>query len=78
LEPEPIDEEQFAQMAFGTFPQIGTYSAGDCVNLLRTYSPTLARGAAARSALLEDKRRRIEVRFAGQVCQHYAMSLQIA
>jgi hypothetical protein len=29
-------------------------------------------------ALLEDIRRLIEVRFAGQVCLHYAMSLQIA
>jgi hypothetical protein len=34
--------------------------------------------AAARTALLEDIRRLIEVQFAGQVCQHFAMSLQIA
>src|SRR5262245_59380666 len=76
LEPEPIDEQQFAQMAFETFPPIVTYSREDYINLLRTYSPTLAISAAAR--LLEDIRRLIEVRFAGQVCQHYAMSLQIA
>jgi hypothetical protein len=78
LEPEPIDEELFAAASFDTFPQVVTYPAEDDVNLLGTYSPTLAMAAAARTALLEDIRRLIEVRFAGQVCQHYAMSLQIA
>jgi ubiquinone/menaquinone biosynthesis C-methylase UbiE len=78
LEPEPIHEELFAAVSFDTFPQVATYPAEDDVNLLRTYSPTLAMAAAARMALLEDIQRLIEVRFAGQVCLHYAMSLQIA
>ncbi|HSR81864.1 MAG TPA: hypothetical protein VLL28_13920 [Hyphomicrobiaceae bacterium] len=63
-------------MAFDTSPQIVTGSAQDCGNLLGTHSPTLAMAAPVRAAMLEDTRRLIEVRFAGQVCQHCAMNQQ--
>jgi hypothetical protein len=63
-------------VSFNTFLQVVTYPAEDDVNLLRTFSPTLA--MAARMALLDDIQRLIAVPFAGQVCLHYAMSLQIA
>jgi hypothetical protein len=65
-------------VSFNTFLQVVTYPAEDDVNLLRTFSPTLAMAAAARMALLDDIQRLIAVPFAGQVCLHYAMSLQIA
>jgi len=78
LEPEPIDVVLFTQVSFGTFLQVVTCSAEDYVNCLTTYSPTLAMDLAVRTAMLEDIRRLIAVRFAGQVSQHYAMSLQIA
>jgi ubiquinone/menaquinone biosynthesis C-methylase UbiE len=78
LKPEPVDTALFTHTHFRTFPMTARYSVDEYVNLLRTYSPTLAMTPAARRLFLEDIRQLILDDFQGEVLQHYAMSLQVA
>jgi SAM-dependent methyltransferase len=78
LRPEPVDETLFTPVSFDTFPETVRYSADEYVDLLSTYSPTLAMKPRARATFLDEIRRLIEQRFNGEVTQHYAMSLQVA
>jgi SAM-dependent methyltransferase len=78
LRPDLIDEALFTPVSFAAFPQVARYSADQYVDLLGTYSPTLAMPSDARKVFLGDIRRLIDDRFGGQVLQHYAMSLQVA
>ena len=78
LRPEPIDETLFSPVSFDTFQEVVRYSAREYVDLLSTYSPTLAMAPDARAAFLADIGALVDQRFGGQVLQHYAMSLQIA
>lgn len=78
LQADAVDEALFQPMSFDVFPQVVRYAARDYVDLLATYSPTLAMAPHARDAFLGDIRRLIEDRFGGHVVQHYAMSLQVA
>ncbi len=78
LQPQPIDAARFAPVAFSAFPEAVRYSAATFVDLLLTYSPTLAMPLATRRQFLDATRELIAARFAGQVLQHYAMTLQLA
>jgi len=82
LGPEPIDEERFAPVSFSAFPEVVRYAASACVDLLHTYSPTLAMPPATRDKLLREVAALIAARFGGEVsqhyAQHYAMTLQLA
>jgi SAM-dependent methyltransferase len=78
VRPQPIDAVRFAPVAFSAFPEAVRYSAAAYVDLLHTYSPMLAMPLETRRRFLDEIGELIAARFAGEVLQHYAMTLQLA
>lgn len=74
----PIDLSLFALESFTTFPVTITYSAHEYVELLNTYSPTIALHRDRRKKFLDAIENLIRNEFNGTVDRHFAMTLTIA
>lgn len=73
-----IDESLFTPTFFKAFPLQVEYSAEEYIQLISTYSPTIAMDADERSDFLEAIRQLIEDQFGGSILKHYGFSLTIA
>lgn len=61
----------FGAVEVGRFPWDVTYTAGDWIDVLSTYSPNIARDLETTQRLLDRIRARIEARPGGRVTKHY-------
>lgn len=77
LGPPNIDEALYRHVYFGVFPLTTEYTADQYVELLGTYSPTLALPPAKQKAFLQEIKTLINTKFNGHHTKHFAMSLAI-
>ena len=73
-----LDEGLFQLTHFEVFPMTVRYTADEYVDLLATYSPTLALPDEQQHAFLDSMRQLINDQFNGYHTKHFAMSLAIA
>lgn len=78
LEPFEVGEKLFELVAYNKFPLEITYSTDEFINLLRTYSPVIARPKKNRELFLEAMKDLVEQEFDGRLTKNYAMTLTIA
>ncbi len=78
LKPTLFNESLFTPILFKTYPLAVRYTAKEYVDLLSTYSPTLAMPAEIRTKFLDAIEDVINQQFNGSILKHFAMSLSIA
>lgn len=78
LAPMAIDTDLFRPVCYEIFPMALRYSAAGYVDLLRTFSPTIAMAPESREAFLGAIGGMIERDFGGTVSKHMAMTLLVA
>ncbi len=77
LKPDALDETLFSPIFFRVFSAIARYTADEYVQLLSTYSGTIAMSPHCRRIFLNDMRELIERDFNGRLDKHYAFTLTI-
>lgn len=78
LAPMAIDTALFSPVCYETFPMAFRYTAAGYVELLRTFSPTIAMAPETREAFLAAIGGMIERDFGGTISKHLAMTLLVA
>jgi ubiquinone/menaquinone biosynthesis C-methylase UbiE len=78
LKPPDWDEHLFRAIYFHVFPMSIRYDAQRYIDLLSTYSPTIALPPDKRRMFLDDIKNVIDHQFGGHHTKHFAMSLAIA
>jgi ubiquinone/menaquinone biosynthesis C-methylase UbiE len=77
IEPPEFDEKLFKLVHFQVFPMVIHYTADEYIELLGTYSPTLALEKTQQNAFLGEIKQLVNDRFDGTRTKHFAMSLAI-
>lgn len=77
-QPTELDKKLFKMADFSCFPMIIEYTAAEYVELLNTYSPTLALSEYDRRNFLADIEVLINKDFDGKITKHFVMSLAVA
>ena len=78
IKPAEVDDGLFKLIHFECFPLIMHYTIQEFLELISTYSPTLALPADTRKAFLHDIAACIDKEFKGSLVRHFAMSLTVA
>lgn len=78
LRPMPVDSALFTTVCYEIFPLRIEYTAATYVELLRTFSPTLAMVPGPREAFLAAIADVIDCKFGGRIVKHLGITLQIA
>lgn len=78
LRPLEINSDLFALILFKVFPLTITYTAKEYINLLKTYSPTIALPKNKRTLFLEAICGLIKNKFNGNIEKSFAVTLAIA
>jgi len=73
-----VDEHLFKLIHFELFPIVITYSAGNFVKLLNTFSNHLAAGKETQQAVYREIENLINEQFEGKIDKHFSMSLTVA
>lgn len=76
--PETLDKNLFKLDYFKIYPLKVTYTSQEYIELISTFSPTLALPAQKRSQFLNDIKKMIDTEFNGSIHKQYAMSLTVA
>lgn len=77
IRPNAFDQTLFDPVYFECFPLVMHYTTQEFIELISTYSPTLALPPDTRKAFLHDIAACIEKDFNGSVVRHFAMSLTV-
>lgn len=78
LAPTPVDTALFQVISFDAFPMALEYTSATYVDLLRTFSPTIAMRPDQREEFLTSISETIDLQFQGRIVRHVAMTLLIA
>jgi hypothetical protein len=78
LQASDLDERLFRLIHFQIFPVVITYSAGNFVKLLNTYSNHLAAPRDVQQAFYGEIEELIYHRYNGKVDKYFSMSLTVA
>jgi hypothetical protein len=78
LKPTMIDDKLFELITFKAYPLLVNYSSQQYIDVVNTYSPTLAMDVDKRTAFLQELKQLVDKQFLGKVEKHYAMTLTIA
>ena len=73
-----MDEHLFKLIHFELFPIVITYSAGNFVKLLNTFSNHPAAGKETQQAVYREIENLINEQFEGKIDKHFSMSLTVA
>jgi cyclopropane fatty-acyl-phospholipid synthase-like methyltransferase len=77
IKPPEFDEKLFKPVHFQVFPMVIHYTTDEYIELLGTYSPTLALKEEQRKAFLDEIKQLVNDQFGGTRTKHLAMSLAI-
>lgn len=77
VQPTELDNKPFKLTDFSCFPMVVNYTASEYVQLINTYSPTLALPEDKRLGFLTDIEALINQNFGGKVAKHFVMSLTV-